>query len=161
MKPAAFDYIRVDSLDEALAVLADPDLDAKVLAGGQSLIPMMNMRLAAPKTLLDVNGLAELHAIQPHARDGRETLQIGALVRQRELERECAADARARLLYAALTHIGHPQTRNQGTVGGSIVHADPSAELPLIFLTLGERPPHAAPRASGGFRRRSSSSPSS
>jgi CO/xanthine dehydrogenase FAD-binding subunit len=137
MKPAAFDYIRVDSLDEALEVLADPDLDAKVLAGGQSLIPMMNMRLAAPKTLLDVNGLAELRAIQPHARDGRETLQIGALVRQRELERECAADARARLLYAALTHIGHPQTRNQGTVGGSIAHGDPAAELPLVFLTLG------------------------
>jgi 2-furoyl-CoA dehydrogenase FAD binding subunit len=137
MKPAAFDYIRVDSLDEALAVLADPDLDAKVLAGGQSLIPMMNMRLAAPKTLLDVNGLAELRAIQPHAGDGRETLKIGALVRQRELERKSAADARARLIYAALTHIGHPQTRNQGTVGGSIAHADPSAELPLVFLTLG------------------------
>src|SRR5438067_10291780 len=137
MKPAAFDYIRVDSLDEALEVLADPDLDAKVLAGGQSLIPMMNMRLAAPKTLLDVNGLAELRAIQPHARDGRETLRIGALVRQRELEREIAVDVRARLIYAALTHIGHPQTRNQGTIGGSIAHADPSAELPLVFLTLG------------------------
>jgi CO/xanthine dehydrogenase FAD-binding subunit len=136
MKPAAFDYIRADSLDEALAVLADPDLDAKVLAGGQSLIPMMNMRLAAPKTLLDVNGLAELRAIQPHAGDGHKTLRIGALVRQRELERASAADARARLLYAALTHIGHPQTRNQGTVGGSIAHADPSAELPLVFLTL-------------------------
>src|SRR5919197_278356 len=137
MKPAAFDYIRVDSLDEALEVLADPDLDAKVLAGGQSLIPMMNMRLAAPKTLLDVNGLAELRAIQPHARDGHKTLRIGALIRQRELERESAADARARLIYTALRHIGHPQTRNQGTVGGSIAHADPSAELPLVFLTLG------------------------
>ena len=137
MKPAAFDYIRADSLDEALEVLADPDLDAKVLAGGQSLIPMMNMRLAAPKTLLDVNGLAELRAIQPHTHDGRETLRIGALVRQRELERASAANARARLLYAALRHIGHPQTRNQGTVGGSIAHADPAAELPLVFLTLG------------------------
>jgi 2-furoyl-CoA dehydrogenase FAD binding subunit len=137
MKPAAFDYIRVDALDEALEVLADPDLEAKVLAGGQSLIPMMNMRLAAPKTLLDVNSLAELRAIQPHTRDGHKTLRIGALVRQRELERESAADARARLLYAALTHIGHPQTRTQGTVGGSIAHADPSAELPLVFLTLG------------------------
>jgi CO/xanthine dehydrogenase FAD-binding subunit len=137
VKPAAFDYIRVDSLDEALAGLADPDLDAKVLAGGQSLIPMMNMRLATPKTLLDVNGLAELRAIQPHARDGHKTLQIGALVRQRELERASEADARARLIHSALTHIGHPQTRNQGTVGGSIAHADPSAELPLVFLTLG------------------------
>src|SRR5205085_5595306 len=137
MKPAAFDYIRVDSLDEALEVLADPELDAKVLAGGQSLIPMMNMRLAAPKTLLDVNGLAELQAIQPHARDGRETLRIGALVRQRELERASAADTRATLIHSALTRIGHPQTRNQGTVGGSIAHADPAAELPLVFLTLG------------------------
>ena len=150
MKPAAFDYIRVNSLDEALAVLADPDLDAKVLAGGQSLIPMMNMRLAAPKTLLDVNGLAELHAIQPHARDGRETLRIGALVRQRELEREIAVDVRARLIYAALTYIGHPQTRNQGTIGGSIAHADPAAELPLVFLTLGGT---ATARSARGERR--------
>jgi CO/xanthine dehydrogenase FAD-binding subunit len=150
MKPAAFDYIRVDSLDEALEVLADPDLDAKVLAGGQSLIPMMNMRLATPKTLLDVNGLAELRAIQPHARDGHKTLRIGALIRQRELERESAADARARLIYAALRHIGHPQTRNQGTVGGSIAHADPSAELPLVFLTLGGT---ATARSAQGERR--------
>jgi CO/xanthine dehydrogenase FAD-binding subunit len=150
MKPAAFDYIRVDSLDEALEVLADRDLDAKVLAGGQSPIPMMNMRLAAPRTLLDVNGLTELRAIQPHARDGRETLKIGALVRQRELEHEIAADARARLLYAALTHIGHPQTRNQGTIGGSIAHADPSAELPLVFLTLGGT---ATARSARGERR--------
>ena len=170
MKPAAFDYIRVDSLDEALEVLADPDLDAKVLAGGQSLIPMMNMRLAAPKTLLDVNGLAELRAIQPHARDGpfgpagpelrfgpagaagagRETLRIGALVRQRELEREIAVDVRARLIYAALTYIGHPQTRNQGTIGGSIAHADPAAELPLVFLTLGGT---ATARSARGERR--------
>ena len=150
MKPAAFDYIRADSLDEALAVLADPNLDAKVLAGGQSLLPMMNMRLAAPKTLLDVNGLVELRAIQPYARDGQKTLKIGALVRQRELERAIAADARARLLYAALTHIGHPQTRNQGTVGGSIAHADPSAELPLVFLTLGGT---ATARSAQGERR--------
>jgi CO/xanthine dehydrogenase FAD-binding subunit len=150
MKPAAFDYIRVDSLDEALAVLADPELDAKVLAGGQSLIPMLNMRLAAPKTLLDVNGLAELRAIQPHVRNGHKTLQIGALVRQRELERASAADARARLIHSALTHIGHPQTRNQGTVGGSIAHADPSAELPLVFLTQGGT---ATARSARGERR--------
>lgn len=147
MKPSAFDYIRVDTLDEALSVLADSDLEAKILAGGQSLVPMLNMRLSRPKALVDVNRLAELAKIstQPHsgsdagngAHPNSDLLEVGALVRQRQLERYTLEEPRAKLMHTALIYIGHPQTRNQGTVGGSLVHADPSAELPLLFLTLG------------------------
>ena len=143
MKPSAFDYIRADTLDEALSVLADGELEAKILAGGQSLLPLMNMRLARPKTLLDVNKLDALQTIERRTmgtEDGRSqtpTLGVGALVRQRVLERYVFKEPRARLLQAALTYVGHPQTRNLGTVGGSLAHADPSAELPLIFTTLG------------------------
>jgi len=141
MKPSAFDYIRVDTLDEALSVLADSDLEAKVLAGGQSLLPMLNMRLAQPKALVDINRLTALARLGPVETDlagvGTAFLEVGALVRQRQLERYALAEPRARLIHTALTYVGHPQTRNQGTVGGSLAHADPSAELPLLFLTLG------------------------
>ncbi len=150
MKPSAFDYIRVDTLDEALSVLADSDLEAKVLAGGQSLLPMLNMRLARPKTLVDINRLAALATLgrvetdlaptrgNPTINRGSTTfLEVGALVRQRQLERYALEEPRSRLIHTALTYVGHPQTRNQGTVGGSLAHADPSAELPLLFLTLG------------------------
>jgi 2-furoyl-CoA dehydrogenase FAD binding subunit len=141
MKPSAFDYIRVDTLDEALSVLADGDLEAKVLAGGQSLLPMLNMRLAQPKALVDINrltALARLGLVETGlAGVGTAFLEVGALVRQRQLERYALEEPRARLIHTALTYVGHPQTRNQGTVGGSLAHADPSAELPLLFLTLG------------------------
>ncbi len=148
MKPSAFDYIRVDTLDEALSVLAKSDLDGKILAGGQSLVPMMNMRLAQPKTLIDINRLATLQTLERLSPNNISTsgeneqaddtfLQIGALVRQRQLERYAVEEPRAKLLHTAIMHIGHPQTRNQGTIGGSLAHADPSAELPLLFLTLG------------------------
>jgi len=150
MKPSAFDYIRVDTLDEALSVLADDDLEAKVLAGGQSLIPLLNMRLARPKTLVDINrltALATLGQVEMNLAPARgdptiypgvtTSLEVGALVRQRRLERYAFEEPRASLILTALTYVGHPQTRNQGTVGGSLAHADPSAELPLVFLTLG------------------------
>ncbi len=141
MKPPAFDYIRVDTLDEALSVLADGDLEAKILAGGQSLLPLLNMRLAHPKALVDINRLAALATLERVEMDraGEPTafLEVGALVRQRQLERYALEEPRARLIHTALAYIGHPQTRNQGTVGGSLAHADPSAELPLVFLTLG------------------------
>jgi carbon-monoxide dehydrogenase medium subunit/2-furoyl-CoA dehydrogenase FAD binding subunit len=138
MKPCAFDYIRVDTLDEALSVLADVNFDGKILAGGQSLMPLLNMRLAQPSVLLDINRIAELGTMQHGvAEDGSELLEVGALVRQRQLERYTAEDSRTRLLHTALTNIGHRQTRNQGTIGGSLAHADPAAELPLLFLTLG------------------------
>lgn len=137
MKPSAFDYIRAETLDEALAVLTEVDLEAKVLAGGQSLMPMLNMRLVQPRVLLDVNGLAGLDTLELRTDAEGTLLEVGTLVRQRVLERYVQEELRARLLYAALTHIGHPQTRNQGSVGGSLAHADPSAELPLVLTTLG------------------------
>jgi 2-furoyl-CoA dehydrogenase FAD binding subunit len=138
MKPCAFDYVRVDTLDEALSVLADVNIDSKILAGGQSLMPLLNMRLARPGVLLDINRIAALGTVKPVlAEDGAELLEVGALVRQRQLERYTAEEPRTRIIHKALMNIGHPQTRNQGTVGGSLAHADPSAELPLIFLTLG------------------------
>ena len=144
MKPSAFDYIRVDTVDEALSVLADSDLEAKVLAGGQSLLPMLNMRLAQPKALVDINRLAALATLGQLetnlagvAAHGTTFLEVGALVRQRQLERYALEETRAELFHTALTYVGHPQTRNQGTVGGSLAHADPSAELPLLFLALG------------------------
>src|SRR2546422_2575681 len=146
MKPSAFDYIRVDTLDEALSVLADSNLEAKVLAGGQSLLPVLNMRLAQPKALIDINRLAALATLGQvetnltgvaASSPATTFLKVGALVRQRQLERYALEDPRAELIHTALTYVGHPQTRNQGTVGGSLAHADPSAELPLLFLTLG------------------------
>src|SRR5438874_10470760 len=154
MKPSAFDYIRVDTLDEALSLIGDAALEAKVLAGGQSLLPMLNMRLAQPKALVDINrlaALATLERLETHVAGVSRTgvnrrgvinhapafLEVGALVRQRQLERHALEEPRARLIHTALTYVGHPQTRNQGTVGGSLAHADPSAELPLLFLTLG------------------------
>lgn len=142
MKPNAFDYIRVETLPEALDVLASDGSEAKVLAGGQSLVPLMNMRLAAPAALVDINRLGELRALRVPAAAGSDatavdTLEVGALVRQRQLERQIIEHPRARLIASALGYIGHPQTRNQGTVGGSLAHADPSAELPLAFRTLG------------------------
>ena len=155
MKPSAFDYVRVETLDEVFEVLAESGPEAKILAGGQSLLPMMNMRLARPKVLIDVNKLVALQTLEQVERQpARATasvaptdaasenadgmfLYIGALVRQRQLERYAAEEPQALLLHTAIRHIGHPQTRNQGTVGGSLAHADPSAELPLLFLTLG------------------------
>lgn len=137
MKPAAFEYIRVDTLDEALSVLAASDLDAKVLAGGQSLLPLLNMRLARPDALVDIHRLGDLETLEARENDDTLLLEVGAMVRQRALERYAAAQPRARLLHEALLHVGHPQTRNAGTVGGSLAHADPSAELPLLFVTLG------------------------
>jgi CO/xanthine dehydrogenase FAD-binding subunit len=138
MKPCAFDYIQADTLDEALSVLADAHFDGKILAGGQSLMPILNMRLARPSVLLDINRIPTLDSLKRSvAEDGTEMLEVGALVRQRHLERYAAQEPRTRMLHTALMNIGHPQTRNRGTVGGSLAHADPSAELPLVFLTLG------------------------
>jgi 2-furoyl-CoA dehydrogenase FAD binding subunit len=137
VKPAAFEYIRVDTVEEALSVLSESDLEAKVLAGGQSLLPLLNMRLARPDALIDIHRLGVLETLEAHEDGDALLLEVGALVRQRTLERFAATEPRPRLLHEALLHIGHPQTRNAGTVGGSLAHADPSAELPLLFVTLG------------------------
>ena len=133
MKAAAFDYQRAASVEHALALLAEHGADAKLIAGGQSLVPMMAMRLARPALLVDIHRLAELK--QVHI--GREFASTGAALRQRDVERDAALLAAVPLLGKALRWVGHVQTRNRGTVGGSLAHADPSAELPLAAVVLG------------------------
>jgi carbon-monoxide dehydrogenase medium subunit len=134
MKPSPFEYFRPHSLDEALSLFAEYGPDAKPLAGGQSLIPAMNFRLAAPSVLVDLNGLGELSYIA----DGTEGsgLRIGGMTRQRGLERSSHVSDRAPLLAETLPHIAHPAIRNRGTIGGSLAHADPAAELPAVMLAL-------------------------
>ena len=135
MKPAPFAYHRPATPDEALALLAEHGGEAKPLAGGQSLIPAMNFRLARPAVLVDLNRVAELG----YVRAGRDGLQIGAMTRQRAVERSDAVRSAAPLLAEAMPFIAHPQIRNRGTVGGSLAHADPAAELPAVMLALEAR----------------------
>jgi carbon-monoxide dehydrogenase medium subunit len=128
MKPVAFEYADPRSVDEALELLAEHGDDAKILAGGQSLVPMLNFRLARPRVIVDVNRIHGLDGL----READGVLHVGALVRQRTLERWAAT--RAPLLAAALRVVGHVAIRTRGTVGGSIAHADPAAELPALLL---------------------------
>ncbi|HEX6899355.1 MAG TPA: xanthine dehydrogenase family protein subunit M [Thermoanaerobaculia bacterium] len=137
MKPAPFEYLAPDSLDAALDVLASNGGDAKLLAGGQSLIPVMNFRLAQPALLVDLNRLRELDYVRRDGQDGG--LRLGAMTRQRTLEREPLVAELAPLLREAVPFIAHPQIRNRGTVGGSLAHADPAAELPAVAVALGAR----------------------
>lgn len=136
MKPAPFEYLAPASLEEALDELRARGGEAKVLAGGQSLIPVMNFRLAQPAALVDLNGVAGLDSVR-ELPNGE--LRIGAMTRQRRLEREPAIARRAPLLAEAVPHIAHPQIRNRGTVGGSLAHADPAAELPAVAVALDAR----------------------
>ncbi len=136
MKPAPFDYHRPDTLEEALAILARSGGDAKALAGGQSLVPAMTFRLARPAVLVDLNRIASL-AYLTESPDG--WLRIGAMTRQRAAERSPAVARGAPLLFEALPWIAHPQIRNRGTVGGSLAHADPAAELPAVMVALDAR----------------------
>ena len=136
MKPAPFDYAAPSSLAEALALKAEHGDEAKFLAGGQSLVPAMNFRLVQSALLVDLNGLAELDYIR--AGNGGE-LRIGAMTRQRRLERDPLAATQAPLLHEAMPWVAHPQIRNRGTLGGSLAHADPAAELPVVTLALEAR----------------------
>jgi carbon-monoxide dehydrogenase medium subunit len=131
VKSPPFEYLAPRSVDEALAALREHGDEAKVLAGGQSLIPILALRLAHPSVLVDIGGLDELKQLSANA-----TLTIGAGVTQRRAERDTAVAASAPLLAEALPAIAHPQIRNRGTVGGSIAHADPAAELPAVMLVL-------------------------
>ncbi len=133
MKPALFDYVAPESLDAALALKAQYGDDSKFLAGGQSLIPAMNFRLVQTSLLVDVNNLHDLDYIRLEA-DG---LHIGAMTRQRRLERDPLVKRHLPLLNEAMPWVAHPQIRNRGTLGGSIAHADPAAELPVIAVALG------------------------
>ena len=132
MKPAPFAYRKVRSLDEAVALLGS-HADARLLAGGQSLIATLNMRLSAPALLIDINGVAGLDRIE--TKDG--TVSIGALTRHVAAERSEAIARHAPLIAKAIPHIAHPAIRNRGTIGGSIAFADPAAELPACLLALG------------------------
>jgi carbon-monoxide dehydrogenase medium subunit len=132
MKPPQFDYHAPTTLEEALRLRSECAGDSAVLAGGQSLMPMLNLRLARPAVLIDLRGVAELAGIDE--RDGG--LAIGAMTRQRSAERSDLISARAPLVRQALVHVGHPAIRNRGTVGGSLAHADPAAELPAVAVAL-------------------------
>jgi CO/xanthine dehydrogenase FAD-binding subunit len=130
VKPPRFDYVAPRSLDEALGALGE---DAKPLAGGQSLVPLLNFRLARPERLVDLNHIDEL----AYVRRSRGTLHIGALTRQSTVERSGLVAAEWPLLTQAVGHVAHPAIRNRGTIGGSVAHADPSAELPVALTALG------------------------
>jgi 2-furoyl-CoA dehydrogenase FAD binding subunit len=133
MKPRRFDYVRPDSTDEAVAVLAEYGDAASVLAGGQSLMAMLNLRLAEPAVLIDIASLKELDYIR--VADGK--VEVGAAVTQNQLRDWPELAAKLPLLVTVLPFVGHFQTRNKGTVCGSIAHADPSSEIPLVLATLG------------------------
>lgn len=133
MKPAAFSYHRPGTLAEALALLATHGDGAKIIAGGQSLVPVMNMRLAAPSELIDVNQLPGLAGIV----DRGAFLEVGALTRHCELAGSALVRGRCPLLAQAAETIGHHAIRQRGTMGGSLAHADPTAQLPLVAVTLG------------------------
>ena len=132
MRPAPFDYVAPRTVEEALDLLARHGDEAKLLAGGQSLVPMMNMRLVRPAVVVDLNRVAALGAL----REDAGGLRLGALVRQHALERDGRVARAAPLLAEAAPVIGHLQTRARGTVGGSLVHADPAAELPACMIAL-------------------------
>ena len=132
MKPAAFAYHRPATIPEALDLLAEVGHQGKVLAGGQSLVPLLNMRLAAPAHLVDVNWLAELDEV---AVDDRR-VRVGAIARHARVEHDRAATEAVPLLAQAIADIAHDTVRNRGTVVGSLVHADPAAELPAVLVLL-------------------------
>lgn len=133
MKPAPFEYCRADTLDEALDLLAEFGHDGSVLAGGMSLGAMLNMRLVRPAAVIDINRIPDLDGIE--SKNGR--IETGALCRQVDALHSSVIAEQVPLLAQSLPKVGHFQTRNRGTLGGSVAHADPSAEIPLILLTLG------------------------
>jgi aerobic carbon-monoxide dehydrogenase medium subunit len=134
MKPAIFEYFAPATLDETLELLHEHGDDAKILAGGQSLMPLMNLRLARPKIIVDINRLGGLDGI---ASTGEGGLTIGALARHRAVEKSPLVREQNPLLASAMPLIGHFQIRNRGTMGGSLAHADPAAELPALAVLLG------------------------
>lgn len=146
MKASAFAYARATSVENALELLADQGDRAKVLSGGQSLMPAMNLRLISPELVVDIGGLAELRGIA--MKEG--ILTIGALTRHVDLLKSTEIAAHAPLLADAITHVAHPAIRNRGTIGGSLAHADPASELPACMLALAAT---IVVRGPGGERR--------
>ena len=136
MKPAPFRYARPATLDDALSLLNADGEDVKILAGGQSLVPMLNLRLLRPAIVVDLNGLRELDRIEPDPDGG---IVIGALVRHARLMQDALVRERAPLLAESARHVGHAAIRHRGTLGGSLAHADPAAELPAALVALDAR----------------------
>lgn len=135
MKPAPFEYYAPSSIEEVLDLKSQYGDDAKFLAGGQSLVPAMNFRIVQPSVLIDLNRVSELSYI----REDKHALRVGAMARERHLEFDASIQKHAPLLHEAVPFIAHPQIRNRGTIGGSIVNADPAAELPVLMLALNAR----------------------
>lgn len=135
MKPAPFEYYSPHSIEEALILLRDNGGDAKLLAGGQSLVPAMNFRVVQPSTLIDLNRIEALNYLHE---DG-SCIRIGAMIRERSLEMSPAVAQKLPLLAEAMPYVAHPQIRNRGTLGGSLANADPAAELPVLMLALNAR----------------------
>ena len=133
MIPAAFDYVRAGSAEEAVSLIGQHGEDAKFLAGGHSLLPLMKLRLAQPSVLVDIGRVSDLSYI----RDGGDHIAIGALTRHREIETSDLLHEHAPLLAHTASHVGDPQVRHRGTMGGSIAHADPASDLPATTLALG------------------------
>jgi carbon-monoxide dehydrogenase medium subunit len=142
MKPAAFDYFAPASLDEALALLGQHSARAKLLAGGQSFVPMANFRVLRPEVVIDLNRIAALSFISE--RDGG--IAIGAMTRHRMVERSALVKLRCPLIASAVPNIGHAVIRNRGTIGGSLSHADPAAEWPVVAIALGATMVARSPR---------------
>ncbi len=136
MKPAPFEYRRPETVEEVLHLLSEHGDEAKLLAGGQSLIPTMNFRLAQPSVLVDLNAVTGLEGVSA-AEDGG--LRIGAMARQATAEKSSLVAERSQLLSESLPYVAHAQIRNRGTIGGSLAHADPRAELPAVMVALGAR----------------------
>ncbi len=135
MKPAPFEYYVPDSIEEVLTLLRSYGSEAKLLAGGQSLVPAMNFRVVQPSVLIDLNRVEELDYVN----EDSEHVRIGAMTRERTLEFNPLVSKQFPLLAEAMPHVAHPQIRNRGTLGGSLANADPAAELPVIMLALGAR----------------------
>jgi CO/xanthine dehydrogenase FAD-binding subunit len=132
MKPAPFDYYRVQTIDEAAELLSEYGDDSKIISGGQSLIPMLNFRLARPKVLIDISNIKNRNKIESDLTG----IRVAGTTLQRYLEKSKAIQEELPILHEATKHIGHVQIRNSGTIGGSIVHADPASELPAVSLVL-------------------------
>jgi carbon-monoxide dehydrogenase medium subunit len=133
MIPAAFDYVRAGSAEEAIQLIGEHGDDAKFLAGGHSLLPLMKLRLAQPSVLVDIGRISDLSYI----RDAGDHIAIGALTRHMDLETSSVLAEHAPLLAHAAGHVGDPQVRHRGTIGGSIAHSDPASDLPATTLALG------------------------
>src|SRR5271170_6077582 len=132
MKPAKFDYVSPSTIDAAIEALVASNGEGKVLAGGQSLLPLLNFRMARPAVLVDLNGLGGLSYIE----DRGDRIAIGALTRHRELEHSALIASKLPVMSAAMRHVAHLAIRNRGTIGGSLSNADPAAELPMLALLL-------------------------